>query len=75
VSGQGLLSTLLKSIPIGGLNLQPTLTQREIVLEITAEQFKQMALSGLTPEAKATLEQAVSVEFHEGKATIKVRLW
>ena len=75
MSGQGILANLLKTIPIGGLNLQPQLTQREIILEITADQFKQMALSGLSPEAKATLEQSVIVEFHEGKATIKIRLW
>jgi len=75
MSSQGILASLLKTIPIGGLNIQPQLTQRELLIEITADQFKQMALSGLTPEAKATLEQAVIVEFHEGKAVIKIRLW
>ena len=68
---EGLLSGVLGKTPLAGLGITPKLQQRDIIIELTAEQFKNAVLSGLREDQK----RAISVEFHEGKMTIRIRLW
>jgi len=67
----GLLKEFLATTPLKGLGLTPRLTQNEIVIELTDRQLRDMLLANADPRARGS----VSVECHEGKLMIKIRLW
>jgi len=67
----GLLKGILDATPLKGLGVTPQLLEREIVIELTTEQLKAMLLQNADPKAK----ESVTVEIHEGKLTLKIRLW
>jgi len=67
----GLLGDLFKNLQAMGVRATPTMTQNEIVLTITEEEFKNMALKGVDDRAK----QNISIKFEEGKMIIRVRLF
>lgn len=68
---EGMLKGLLGGTPLAGLGITPQVMQKDIVLEITEEQFKQIALANIEARAK----DAISVEFHEKKMIIKIKLF
>jgi len=68
---EGLLRGLLQGTPLANLNLIPQLTQNEIVIEITQEQLRNLLLQNTDDRAR----QAVTIELHEGKLTLKIRLF
>ncbi|MEM2446862.1 MAG: hypothetical protein QW734_09410 [Candidatus Bathyarchaeia archaeon] len=68
---EGLLSGLLKGTPLANLNIIPQLTQNEIVIEMTQEQLRSLLLEKSDERAK----KAVTVECHEGKLMLKIRLF
>lgn len=68
---EGLLKGLLQGTPLANLNLMPQLTQNEIVIEITQEQLRNLLLQNTDDRAR----QAVTIELHEGKLTLKIRLF
>jgi len=68
---EGLLRGLLQGTPLANLNLMPQLTQNEIVIEITQEQLRNLLLQNTDDRAR----QAVTIELHEGKLTLKIRLF
>jgi len=70
-SPQGLFGTILKSTPLGNMNITPQLTDRDVVIEMSQEQLKNMLLEKADERAKG----AVSLELHEGKLVLKIRLW
>jgi hypothetical protein len=67
----GLLKGILDATPLKGLGVTPQLLEREIVIELTTEQLKAMLLQNADTRAK----ESVAVELHEGKLTLKIRLW
>jgi hypothetical protein len=68
---QGLLAGLMNMTPLSGLGVTPQFTQREIIIELSTEQLRQMLLEKADTRAK----DAVTVELHEGKLQLKIRLW
>jgi len=68
---EGLLKSLLMGTPLAGLNILPQLTQNEIVIEMTQEQLKSLLLEKTDERAK----QSVSIECHEGKLVLKIKLF
>jgi hypothetical protein len=67
----GLLKGILDATPLKGMGITPQLLEREIVIELTTEQLKAMLLQNADARAK----ESVTVELHEGKLTLKIRLW
>jgi hypothetical protein len=67
----GLLKGILDATPLRGLGVTPQLLDREIVIELTTEQLKAMLLQNADARAK----ESVIIELHEGKLTLKIRLW
>lgn len=72
---KGLLADLLKTTPLAGLNITPNLMQRDIVFEITPEQLKNAILSAPGSTLDQRARDSITVEFHEGKMVIKIRLF
>jgi len=68
---KGILTGLLTGTPLAGLGVTPKLAEKDIVIELTDTQFKDIILKDAQPRAR----ESVSVEFHEGKMTLKIRLW
>jgi hypothetical protein len=67
----GLLKGIIDATPLKGMGITPQLLEREIVIELTTEQLKAMLLQNADARAK----ESVTVELHEGKLTLKIRLW
>lgn len=67
---QGLLSGLMNIGPLAGLNIIPQISQKEIVIELTTQQLLDMLLEKADPRAKA----CTTLELHEGKLQLKIRL-
>jgi len=67
----GLLSGILTQTRLGELGVTPQLSQREIVVELTTDQFRTMLLQNADARAK----DSVTVELHEGKLVLRIRLW
>lgn len=70
-SPQGLLSSIMAGTPMAGLGITPQMVNREIVIEMTTDQLRQMLLE----KADARARDSVTVELHEGKLQLKIRLW
>jgi len=68
---EGLFKTLLTGTPLANLNILPQLTQNEIVIEITQEQLKSLLLERTDERAK----RSVTIECHEGKIVLKIKLF
>lgn len=67
----GLLKGLLGGSPLGNVGITPQVIQKDIVLEISEEQFKTIALQGTDQRAK----DSISIELHDKKMIIKIRLF
>jgi hypothetical protein len=72
---EGLLSGLFKGSMLGNLGLRPQLLDRDIVVEITEEQFKQMVLSGFTGESRERALSSVDIKILDGKIVVKIKLF
>ena len=57
----GILAEMLKGTPLASLGVTPRLAQNDIVIEITAEQLKKIALQGLDERAKRAIEEGAKV--------------
>jgi hypothetical protein len=71
----GLLSGFFKNTPLAGLGVLPKLEQKELTIELTEQQFKDLVFSGMKPEDKARATQCIDVKIEQGKIIIKVRLF
>jgi hypothetical protein len=71
----GILTGFFKNTPLAGLGVLPRLEQKDLTIELTEEQFKELAFSGMKPEDKARAMQSIDVKIMEGKIVIKVRLF
>jgi len=67
----GLLSGILEKSALSGLGVMPKFAEREIVVEMTESQLRQLLLQNADDRAK----NAVTIELHEGKLSLKIRLW
>lgn len=68
---EGLLSQILKGTPLANLGLHPTLVDRDLVIEINEDQFKQMILGN----ADARVRNSVDIKIEHGKIVIRIRLF
>lgn len=68
---EGLISNVLKGTPLAGMGLMPKLSEREIIIELTEQQFKDMVLANADARAK----QSVDIKISEGKIILKIRLF
>lgn len=67
----GLLSDILTKSALGGLGITPQFAQRDIIVEMSEQQLRQLLLAN----ADARAQSAVTLELHEGKLVLKIRLW
>lgn len=68
---KGLLSGMLGGTPLAGLGITPKMLEKDIVIEMTEAQFRDVILEKADARAKAS----VNVEFHEGKMVLRIKLW
>jgi len=68
---EGLLSQIFKNTPLANLGIQPLLTQNELKIELTEEQFKQMVFQGLDERGK----KAVDIKIENKKIVVIVKLF
>jgi hypothetical protein len=71
----GLLSGFFKNTPLAGLGVLPKLEQKELTIELSEQQFKDLVFGGMKPEDKARAMQCIDVKIEQGKIVIKVRLF
>ena len=67
----GLLGGVFGQLQKLGISARPQLIQNEIVITMTEEEFKNMALTNVDQRAKDN----ITIEFRDGKMTIRVRLF
>jgi hypothetical protein len=72
---EGLLSGMLKGTPLGGLGLTPKMFDRDLVIELTEQQFKDMVFSGMKEPDKTRAMNSIDIKIEQGKIIIKVRLF
>jgi hypothetical protein len=72
---EGLLSGMLKGTPLGALGLTPKMFDRDLVIELTEQQFKDMVFSGMKEPDKSRAMNSIDIKIEQGKITIKVRLF
>jgi hypothetical protein len=72
---EGLISGILKGTPLSGLGIAPKMLDRDLIIEMTEQQFKDMVFSGMKPEDKSRAMQSIDIKIGEGKIIIKVRLF
>jgi len=65
---EGLITQIMKAF--GNIGT-PRLTDKEIVIEITPQEFENIVLKSFPPDKR----NLVKIELHEGKLVIKVRLF
>jgi hypothetical protein len=75
MSEEGLISGLLKGTPLAGLGITPKLLEKDFIIELTEQQFKDLVFSGMKPEDKARAMQSIAIEIQQGKIIVKVRLF
>lgn len=68
---EGLISNVLKGTPLAGMGLMPKLSDREIIIELTEQQFRDMVMANADARAK----QSVEIKVTEGKIILKIRLF
>ena len=71
----GILSGFFKNTLLAGLGVLPKLEQKELTIELTEQQFKDLVFSGMKPEDKARATQCINIKIEQGKIVIKVRLF
>ena len=68
---EGLLSPLLSQLSALGLQLNPQMVGKDLVVEITSSDLEKIILKDASPQTK----NVIKVEIHEGKIVIKVKLF
>jgi hypothetical protein len=72
---EGLISGIFKGTPLSGLGIAPKMLDRDLIIEMTEQQFKDMVFSGMKEPDKSRAMQSIDIKINEGKITIKVRLF
>lgn len=72
---EGLISGLFKGTPLAGLGITPKMLEKDLVIELTEQQFKDMVFSGMKEPDKSRAMQSIDIKISEGKITVKVRLF
>jgi len=68
---EGLFKTIFGGMNIGGVTLQPQMTQNEIVITLTKDELERMLLSGLDERVR----KCITLEIEKDKLTLKIKLW
>ena len=68
---EGLLSPFLGQLTALGLQLNPQMVGKDLVVEITQADIEKIILKDANPQTKNVMK----VEVHEGKIVIKVKLF
>jgi hypothetical protein len=72
---EGLISQMLKGTALNGIGVMPKLEERDLTIEITEQQFKDLIFANLKPEDKARVSSAVQIKILDGKVVLKIRLF
>ncbi len=67
---EGMIESAFKGTPLAMANILPKLDMRDLVIEITEQQFKDMVFA----KADERTKRSVDIKISEGKITIRVRL-
>lgn len=62
---------LLSELKLGNLSIIPKMIDRDIIIELSEKELKDILLGNADPRAK----EYVTIEIHEGKLLIKIRLF
>lgn len=71
----GLLDEIFKGSPLAGLGVIPQIGQKEIVIELSESQFKELVFSGMKAEERERAMRFIDVAIKEGKIIVRVRLF
>jgi hypothetical protein len=72
---EGLLSSLFKGTMLSNIGLRPQVMDKDIVIEISEQQFKEMVFSGFTGENRTRALNSVDIKLLEGKIIVKIKLF
>jgi hypothetical protein len=72
---EGLLSGFLKGTPLASLGISPKMLEKDLIIELNEQQFKDMVFSGMKEPDKSRAMQSIDIKISEGKITVKVRLF
>jgi len=71
---EGLISSMFKGMPLGSLGVTPRMLDKNLIIELTEQQFKDMVFSGMKEPDKSRAMQSIDIKISDGKIIIKVRL-
>jgi hypothetical protein len=72
---EGLLTSFLKGTPLAGLGVTPKILERDLIIELTEQQFKDMVFSGMKEPDKTRAMQSIDIKISDGKIIVKMRLF
>jgi hypothetical protein len=72
---EGIISGFLKGTPLASLGISPKMLERDLIIELNEQQFKDMVFSGMKESDKARAMQSIDIKISEGKITVKMRLF
>jgi len=67
----GLIQQMLKETPLADVKVQPKLEQKDIVITLNEEQFRNLALGKVDPKVRNT----ISIKIHEGYIEVRIKLF
>ncbi|PMQ00724.1 MAG: hypothetical protein CBR30_09715 [Dictyoglomus sp. NZ13-RE01] len=68
---EGLLGGILNQLKASGLNAKTGLENGTVIIEFSADDIKNAITKGMNEQAK----KLIDLELHEGKMTIKIKLF
>jgi hypothetical protein len=68
---EGLLRSVMRGTPFEALGITPKMIDRDLTIEIDVNQLAALLFQGMDERAR----RAVSLELHEGKMVLRLRLW
>jgi hypothetical protein len=71
MAAEGLLSGIMKNTPLSGMGIMPTIKDQEVIIEMTTDQLSALLLK----DADARAKNSIMVEIHEGKITLRIKLF
>jgi hypothetical protein len=72
---EGLITALFKGTPLSILGVSPKMLDRDIVIELTEQQFKDMVFSGMKEPDRSRAMSVIDIKITDGKIIIRVKLF
>jgi hypothetical protein len=72
---EGLISGIFKGTPLSVLGITPKMLDKDLIIEMTEQQFRDMVFNGMKEPDKSRAMQSIDIKINEGKIIIKVKLF